>query len=89
MRSLLLGSLLAFSVCGQTTSALSGSVLDTGGVPVEAATVRARNTQPGATSTTISARDGKYRLGNLAPGAYDMDNENNVGYRARVNSELL
>ena len=72
MRSLLIGSLLAFSVCGQTTSALSGSVLDTGGVPVEAATVRARNTQTGATSTGVSGRDGKYTIGNLAPGTYDV-----------------
>ena len=84
MRSFLIGSLLAFSVCGQTTSALSGSVLDTGGVPVEAATVRARNTQTGATSTAVSARDGKYTIGNLAPGTYDVSIN---GVPAMVNFE--
>lgn len=70
MRALLLASLLACSVWGQ--SSLSGSVLDAGGVAVEAATVRARNTQTGATSTTVTARDGKYSFGSLTPGAYDV-----------------
>jgi hypothetical protein len=72
MRFLLVGSLLAFAVWGQTTSSLSGFVLDTGGVAVEAAIVRARNTETSATSTTITARDGKYTLGHLAPGTYDV-----------------
>src|ERR1041384_6195481 len=72
MRSFLVTSLLAFSVFGQATSSLSGVVLDVGGVPVEAATVRARNTQNGTVSTAVSARDGKYSLANLAPGAYDV-----------------
>ena len=72
MRSLLVGSLLAFSVCGQTVSSLSGSVLDADGVAVEAATVRARNTQTGSVSTTVTSRDGRYALQNLAEGAYDV-----------------
>ena len=72
MRLFLLGSLLTLSVCGQTNSSLSGSVLDAGGIAVEAATVRARNTKTGATSTAVTARDGKYILGNLTPGAYDV-----------------
>jgi hypothetical protein len=72
MRFVLIGSLLTFSVCGQTNSSLSGSVLDAGGVAVEAATVRARNTQTGAASTAVTASDGKYTLENLAPGAYDV-----------------
>jgi hypothetical protein len=69
---MLIGLLLVFSVYGQTNSSLSGSVLDADGVPVEAATVRARNTQTGATSSTVSARDGKYMFGSLTPGAYDV-----------------
>ncbi len=72
IRSLLSGFLLAFSVCGQTTSSLSGSVLDSGGAAVESATVRARNTQTGSVSTTVTSHDGKYTLGNLTPGAYDV-----------------
>jgi hypothetical protein len=84
MRSILIGSLLAFSAWGQTTSSLTGSVLDAGGVAVEAATVRARNTQTGTTSTAVTARDGKYTLANLAPGAYDVSI---TGVPAMVNFE--
>lgn len=71
-RSLLLGSLLAFSVCGQTASSLSGSVVDAGGVAVEAATVRVRNTLTGAVFTTVTSRDGKYTVAKLGPGNYDV-----------------
>ncbi|HEY4361592.1 MAG TPA: carboxypeptidase-like regulatory domain-containing protein [Bryobacteraceae bacterium] len=72
MRSLLIVSLLAASVSGQTTYSLSGSVLDPVAVPVEGATVRARNTQTGAVATAVTSRDGKYTLEQLAPGRYDV-----------------
>lgn len=72
MRFFLIGSLLTFSVCGETNTSLSGAVLDAGGVAVEAATVRARNTQTGATSSAVTGRDGKYTVGNLTPGNYDV-----------------
>jgi len=72
MRSLLGGSLLALSAWGQTNSSLSGTVLDLSGVPVEAATVRARNVQSQTMTTAVTSRNGSYTLGNLAPGAYDI-----------------
>jgi hypothetical protein len=72
MRSLLIGGLLALSAWAQTPSSLSGSVLDLSGDAVEAATVRARNTQNGAISTAVTSREGKYTFGNLGTGVYDI-----------------
>jgi len=72
MRFLLIGALLQIAAWGQTTSSLSGSVLDAGGVAVESATVRARNTQTGVVSTAVTARDGKYIVANLPAGTYDV-----------------
>jgi hypothetical protein len=72
MRVVFIALLLAVLVWGQASSSLAGIVVDTGGVAVEAATVRARNTVTGATSTAVTSRDGKYMLGNLAPGSYDV-----------------
>ena len=62
----------ALAVTGQSNSSLSGSVADPGGVAVEAATVRARNPQSGATFTAVTSREGKYTLANLPLGAYDV-----------------
>ncbi len=39
---------------------------------MEGATVRARNTQTGTTTTAVTSREGKYALEKLAPGHYDV-----------------
>jgi hypothetical protein len=68
--AVLLALSLTFPVLAQTGT-LSGSVVDPAGVPVDAATVRAKNTQSGAISTTTSLRDGKFSL-SVPYGTYDV-----------------
>jgi hypothetical protein len=72
MRTLLISCLLISAAWGQTNPSLSGSVLDSSGLAVEAATVRARNTEGGATATAVTSHDGKYALENLPAGVYDI-----------------
>jgi hypothetical protein len=72
MRSLLVGGLFVFSVWGQTNSALSGSVRDSSGIAVEAATVRAKNTQTQSMSTSVTSSEGSYKFSDLPPGVYDI-----------------
>ena len=71
MRLAICACLLAFPILAQTNFSLSGSVTDPDGVAVEAATVRARATQTGATVSALTSRDGKYTL-SLPAGTYDI-----------------
>lgn len=70
LRALPIGFLLATSVIAQNRT-LTGTILDTGGVAVEAATVRARDTKSDAMFTATSSRDGKFSI-SLPPGTYDI-----------------
>ena len=72
MRYLFTGGLLAIAAWGQTNSSLTGSVRDLSGLAVEAATVRATNTQTKSTFTAVTTADGSYTLTNLPMGAYDI-----------------
>ena len=72
------------AVQAQTTSSLTGRVLDPSGVAVDGATIRARNTQSGAMATAVSAGGGKFALAGLVPGVYDVQMS---GVPAMSNSE--
>lgn len=66
-----LAFVLALPAFAQTSS-ISGSIVDRDGVPVEAATVRARHETTGTSYTGTSSAQGKYSVVNLPPGSYDI-----------------
>src|SRR5262249_21406984 len=72
MRFLRMVGLLAAPLLAQSTSSLSGTVTDLAGQLIDAANVRARNTQTGTTAAATSDRNGKYLLDKLPPGTYDV-----------------
>jgi hypothetical protein len=72
MRLVLLGVVLALPLLSQSNGSLAGRVLDAAGVPVEAATVRAKNPQSGAAFTGTTSSAGRYTIANLPPGFYDV-----------------
>src|SRR3984957_19661989 len=77
-RRLLLFGLLSFlpvaSLIAQTLTSATvvGTVLDSSGAAVQAATVRIRQPETNAVSTTISGSAGQYRFPFLKPGDYEI-----------------
>ena len=72
MRFLFVGGLFVLSAWAQSNSTLSGSVRDASGLAVEAATVRAQNTQTKSISTSVTSSDGSYAISSLSAGTYDV-----------------
>jgi hypothetical protein len=70
----------AFIVCITLFSAaayaqngtLAGTVSAPGGEPAASASVQAKNAQSGATFKATTAKDGRYSIAALPPGAYDV-----------------
>jgi len=71
MRPTICACILALPALAQTNSSLSGLVTDTDGVAIESASIRARNTETGATITTVTSGDGRYNV-SLPAGVYDI-----------------
>ncbi len=81
----LVGSLVVvlLAVLGPTAAAwaqgaggvITGTVSDTQGGALPGATLSLRNADTGATRTTTSERDGRYRFAALAPGRYELKAE--------------
>jgi hypothetical protein len=76
-RRLLLAALVSISFIasanGQETGSLSGGVFDSGGVPVEGATVRVAGPHLPAGRTTTTTDNGIYQFLRLVPGAYTVE----------------
>ena len=78
MRNLLMGvvCLLVLSGSGwgqEIFGSIQGVVTDETGAVIPGAKVRARNTETGAGSSTVSNQGGFYFLGELRPGAYEVE----------------
>lgn len=78
-RSILVLSVASLLLCargvtgqtvGATTGAIDGTVTDTTGAVLPGVTITAGSDALIALRTTVSARDGSYRLSGLAPGSY-------------------
>jgi hypothetical protein len=64
---------LAGAAAGQSVSgSITGTITDTSSVVVEGASVQATTTPSTGTHRTTSDKDGKYTLGGLPPGSYDL-----------------
>jgi protocatechuate 3,4-dioxygenase beta subunit len=69
---------LYFSRCllllgtAQFNAGLQGTVTDSAGGVVPAATVTLTNTETNRTQTTVTSEDGFYRFTGLAPGLYEI-----------------
>ena len=90
----LFGVVTAFAQ--KVTSDISGTVTDQSGAAVAGAKVTVTNTGTGLTSTTISGKDGLYRIHGLAPGSYEVQAEaqgfkafNQKGILLSVDQELV
>ena len=70
------GALLLAANCahGQAFASITGRALDPGGASVPEATVTATNTETGIVRTTKTTSEGLYRFDNLAPGIYNVVN---------------
>jgi virginiamycin B lyase len=77
-----LAFLLSFVLVGYAIAggAISGTVKGPDGAPFRAAFVRAQNVQTKMATTVLSDNQGKYRVNNLAPGAYDVS-AISIGYK--------
>ncbi|HET9529418.1 MAG TPA: carboxypeptidase-like regulatory domain-containing protein, partial [Blastocatellia bacterium] len=56
----------------QTTSAITGSVLDTTGAAISGAKVSARHVETGLTQTTLSGENGRFIFPSMPVGAYEI-----------------
>src|SRR5215218_6331534 len=72
-----------------SNSRITGVVRDSGGVPREAATVRATNDATGITRSATTRADGSYTVSGLTPGVYTVS-ASLIGFRraARTNLQL-
>lgn len=87
--SLMLLSLGIYSMAqGVTTSAISGSVLDSSGEPVAFATVVAVHEPTGTNYGTTTRDDGRFNLANIRPGGPYTITVSFVGYSPAVFSEV-
>ena len=72
-RSFALMAVLTAAAVAQSTSTISGRViLADDGLPLSDAPIQAKNTSTGATISARSQQDGKYVLGDLAAGSYEV-----------------
>jgi hypothetical protein len=73
MRTLGIILFLAGAVSGQSISgSITGTITDTSSVVVEGAMVQAVTNPPTGTHRAVSDNNGKYTLGGLPPGSYDL-----------------
>src|SRR5262245_32194329 len=76
--SCVLSGLLAFDVSAfaqKGTTEIKGRVVDDQGAAVPGATVVVRNQDTGMFRETVSAADGTYFVGGIAPGVYEVNAE--------------
>jgi outer membrane receptor protein involved in Fe transport len=62
----------ALVVAQTATGAIQGTIADPQGGVLPGVTVTARSVETGVTWTTVSEADGRYRIGALSPGHYDL-----------------
>ena len=86
-----LGGATVLSAQSTSTAGLRGRIVDTEGIPVEAAQVTLTHTGTGATSTVLSVADGRYTLRGQRPGGPYRVTVTHIGFRqfAREDIELL
>jgi hypothetical protein len=72
MRYIVFLSLLGVAYGQSGAGSITGTVLDAFGHPFPKATVQAKNTQTSAMVSGASAADGKYTIGEVPPGTYDI-----------------
>jgi len=68
----LLALVLPFVADGQTTTAITGVVMDSTGAMIAKASITAHNQQTGQNLTTVSTSTGNYTFPNLRPGVYNV-----------------
>jgi hypothetical protein len=84
----LLTGIASSKVEAQSAATILGTVTDASGAAIPAAIVQARNIETGASQSTISDSQGRYRLPNLAIGNYDVQSEQ-VGFQAVVHKAVV
>jgi hypothetical protein len=70
-----------------TTATLLGTVKDPGGAMVANATVTAKSLETGQTRTATTDQEGRYRIGELAPGNYEVQAERQ-GFSIQVHNNI-
>ena len=86
-RSFGLGMLFASIAMGATGGTISGTVKDSAGAPYKGVFVRAQNTKTRISVNVLSDKDGRYRVGNLPPGEYEV-RATAIGYKDDVHNGL-
>ena len=79
--------LLSTQAFGQSSSTISGSVMDTSQAVLPGATVTATNTQTGITSKTVANNAGVYNFPSLQPGVYQVVVEMN-GFQKATKTDV-
>ncbi len=72
MRSCILALFLGVLLQAQQTGTLTGTVLDQAGKAISSADVEVRNEMTGESKSATADSDGKFVIGNLAPGSYSV-----------------
>ena len=72
----------------EPTGAIEGAVTDPQGAVVPNVTVTARNVATGLTRTTNTGDDGRYRIGSLPPGTYEVRAGGQQGFKATVTTDV-
>ncbi len=85
--SLVVFLMVTSPVWAQTGATLSGVVQDASGAVLPGATVVARHLGTGAVRETVAGVDGRFALGNLQAGAYEVRSELN-GFRPLIRSGI-
>ena len=69
---LLLAAIVPFAASGQTTTAITGRVVDQTGAVVAKAAVKAHNVETGQNITTVTSSTGDFTFAEVRPGVYDV-----------------
>src|ERR1041385_4578489 len=72
----------------RSTATILGTVADSSGAAIPEATVQARNAETGATQSTISDSQGRYRIADLAVGEYQIQSEK-TGFQTVVQKGVV